>query len=103
MRKIITTAAAFTAALFLALPNLAAQTSAYTILLNKSPEDKNFAAMIGLVNVAQGNNKGVMVGFMDEVGGWQRGTMMGLYNSVGGLATGAQFGLINTFGEQQGG
>lgn len=70
----------------------------YTGIYNQIPPSFNYPA-IGVVNIANGNQKSAQVGFTNIVGGKMGGAQIGFSNTVGAEAQGAQVGFVNTVKE----
>lgn len=70
----------------------------YTGIYNQLPESFNYPA-IGVVNIAQGNQKSAQIGFTNINGGDMSGVQIGFSNTTGGETHGAQVGFVNTVKE----
>lgn len=66
----------------------------YTVIFNQVPEHFKFP-LIGLVNLAEGNQDGVQIGFTNVNQKNFSGTQVGFANTVGGSTQGAQVGFVN--------
>lgn len=70
------------------------ETTFYTFVFNQVPEHFNYP-LIGLVNMAEGNQHGVQVGFTNINQKNINGTQVGFTNVVSGATNGMQVGFVN--------
>jgi hypothetical protein len=70
------------------------ETTFYTVVFNEVPDSFN-APLIGLVNMAEGNQKGLQLGVTNINGKNFRGTQIGFTNAIGGKGRGSQIGNVN--------
>lgn len=70
------------------------ETSFYTFVYNQVPDNCNYP-VVGLVNMAEGNQKGFQLGVSNINLKNFAGTQIGFTNVVGGNTKGAQVGFVN--------
>lgn len=79
-------------------PNQSKSPVVYTGIYNQLPESFNYPA-IGVVNVAQGNQKSTHIGFTNINNGDLSGVQIGFSNTTSGQTHGVQVGFVNTVKE----
>jgi hypothetical protein len=94
LRTAFIVAAGLAGAPALAQDSTKKETTFYTFVYNQVPESCSYP-VIGLVNMAEGNQHGFQLGFTNINQKNFKGTQIGFTNVVGGTTKGSQIGFIN--------
>ncbi len=81
-------------AIALAQDSIKHEITIYTFVLNQVPENFKYPA-VGVINLAEGNQKGLQLGFSNINYKNFEGAQIGFTNAIGGKTKGAQIGFVN--------